>query len=208
MLLGCCHCESDTSSSSDIPPSSSDPSVSSSAFSSGSSSIGVVIIPSCSQCIDDYYPSVLKLVIPSFGTPPGGSCSSYNGTFYCYHDGGTSTSYFSVEKVIDINTGLNTTMTSGPNPATRFTVSYRCSRGLPLGTQQDVELNIRWSTTPSSSAIGLASVKYRYTNPSTASAIDCLQAITLTKVVAAVGSGPCGTTSNSDWPATVSITPE
>lgn len=98
-------------------------------------------------------------------------------------------------------------MTTGPNPATRFTVSYRCARGLPLGTQTDIELNIRWSTTASSSAGALGSILYRYTNPSTASAIDCLQSVTLSKVVASTLTGPCAAANNAAWPTTINITP-
>lgn len=201
MLLGCCHCAETTSSQSE-PPSESI----SESLSQSSSGILYFQHPTCQACIDRLYPLVLMLEIPPFGSSSGGSCSEFTGTFFLYNSA-SSTVYLSDEKVININTGLVTTMTSGPNPATRFTVSYVCSRQIPYGTIQDVELNIRWSLTSPSSAAGLASILYRYTDPGTVSNWDCLQPITLTRVGTTFLTGPCGTTFRSQWPATVTLTP-
>ena len=197
MLLGCCHCGEE------VPPSDPSESIPSSESSSG---IRYFQHSTCAACISKLYPLLLRLDIPSFGTPPGGSCSEYNGAFYIPGISG-STGYLSSENVININTGLTTTMTSGPNPAHRFTISYVCSRQIPRGTIQDVQLSIRWSLTASSSAAGLASIVYEYIEPGSAVSWDCLKPITLARVGATSLTGPCGTTSKSQWPATVTVTP-
>ena len=196
MLLGCCHCG-------ETPPSeSTPPSVSQSVSQSASQSDAISgIYVDCQFCLGNIYPARVRLDIPAFGTAGVNQCAAYTGSYTIPNAGGGSIAYFSNEKVLNINTGLNTNMTNGPNPASRFVISYSC--GQSLDSLPDVTVNIRWSTTASSSAGALSSVLYEYFAPTGVGRINCLLPLTCLKKTEPGGAKPCDGT----WPATVTLTP-
>ncbi len=196
MLLGCCHC-GQTPPSESTPPSQSLPP---SASMSQSDPISGVFID-CQFCLGNIYPARVRLDIPGFGTPGLYECAAYTGSYTIPNFGGGSVTYFSTEKVLNVLTGLNTNMTAGPNPASRFVISYSC--GQSLDSLPDVTLNIRWSTVASASPGGLSSAIYTYAAPTGVSRINCLLPITLVRGTVSGGIGPC----NGTWPATVTLTP-
>ena len=205
MLLGCCHCDTYTPPPSESIPSESIPSESmSSSYPSESSGIDGVIRP-CAFCIGGIYPASVRIDIPAFGTPGVNSCGSYSGSYAIPNFGGASVSYISSEPVLNVLTGLPTTMTVGPNPAARFTLGYAC--GQNTNGSADVTLTIRWSFVSSSTPAGLSAITYNLFVPSGTLSINCLAPITLTRGTGSGGTGPCGVTSSSGWPASITVTP-
>ena len=198
MLLGCCHC-GETPPSESTPPSQSVPPSASQSASQSDEVSGIYI--NCQFCLGNIYPARVRLDIPGFGTPGVNQCAAYTGSYTIPNFGGGSVTYFSNEKVLNINTGLNTSMTAGPNPASRFVISYSC--GQSLDASPDVTINIRWSTTASSSPGGLSSAVYTYAAPTGVGRINCLLPLTCTRGTVSGGSGPC----NGTWPLTVTLTP-
>jgi hypothetical protein len=192
MLLGCCHCGEE-------PPSESTPPSASESGSQSDDPSGIYI-EDCQNgfCFGGIYPARVRLDIPGFGTPGVNQCAAYTGSYTIPNAGGGSVAYFSDEKILNINTGLNTIMTAGPNPASRFVISYSCGQGI-LGFSA-ITISIRWSITASSSPGALSSVRYEYF---VIGSINCLLPLTLTRGAVSPGAGPC----NGTWPATVTLTP-
>jgi hypothetical protein len=202
MLVGCCHC-GEEGLESDPPPSESNPSESTPSESQSESQSDDVsgIFINCQFCLGNIYPARVRLDIPAFGTPGVNHCAEYTGSYIIPNFGGGSVTYFSAEKVININTGLNTNMTAGPNPASRFVVSYSC--GQSLDASPDVTVNIRWSTVASSSPGSLSSAVYTYAAPTGVGRINCLLPLICVRGAVSGGAGPCSGT----WPPTVTLTP-
>jgi len=206
MLIGCCHCDekkerpSSSEVSSEGPPSDN----SGSDVSSSEDSLGLYI--PCNFCLSGIYPKRVRLDIPAFGTSGVTSCGDYTGSFVIPNTGGGSTAYLSTEPALNINTGLPTTMTSGPNPASRFIISYAC--GQNVNSAADVTVEIRWSTVSSSTPGGLSKVHYDLFVPFGTLSINCLLPITLTRrAFGPFNAGPCGVSFNSSWPSTITLTP-
>lgn len=204
MLIGCCQCDGYAPPPSESIPSESNSLSVSSSSASGSSGIDGVVRP-CAFCIGGIYPASVRIDIPAFGTPGVNSCGSYSGSFSVPNFGGTSTSYISSEPVLNVLTGLPVNMTSGPNPAARFTLGYAC--GQNINSNADVTLNIRWSFVSSSAPSGLSVITYNLFVPSGTLSINCLTPLTLVRGTGSSGIGPCGVLSSSGWPPTITVTP-